>query len=218
MKLVNIEEGIDIDIEENCIYELVVEHRDTFTKLVGSLFLQTNGEDGGFVLSENGKAIKFDKISDVIIDYFSLCPNNKKIINKMYSKMENVSSDYLFEKSKINAEIISILDKISTSLGLGELDYNLDFSWQDIFKLYKVEFSESKDNLLEKISNYIKILSDLTEVKILFLVNVRSYLSYQSLVSLYEMVQYYKISLFLIERSVENRYIIDKDRCLIDVN
>lgn len=224
MKLVNIEEGIDIDIEEGCIYELIVEHKDTFSKIVESLFLQTNGEDGGFIISENGKAEKIDRISDIIIDYYSMSPNNRKIINKLYSLMESVSSDYLVEKAKINADIISILDNLSTSLGFGELEYELDFSWIDMFKIFKVSFSERKDNLLEKISSYIKILSDLTEIKVIFLVNIRSYLSYQSLEYLYEMVKYYKMSLFLIEsvecfeKSIEKRYIIDKDRCFIDLN
>ena len=44
MKLVNMDLGIDIDIEENNIYELIIEHEDSFSKAVGSL------------VNENGRA------------------------------------------------------------------------------------------------------------------------------------------------------------------
>ena len=71
---------------------------------------------------------------------------------------------------------------------------------------------------------YIKISSELVAIKVFFFVNLRSYLTQDELNELYKMVDYYKVSLILLEsierneRSREKRYIIDKDLCFIDVN
>lgn len=224
MKLVNMDLGIDIDVEENYIYELIIEHSDSFSRVVGSLIRQVDGDEGAFIVSDNNKAIKLDKQADIIVDYFSISPNNKKIISKLYSKLEAVAEEYVIEKAEINSRLISLLDKLTVSLGYGDIGYDLDFKWTDIFKLYNVNFMDEYDSLLERLISYIKVLSELTDVKILFLVNVKSYLDEEEIGKLYQMVNYYKVSLILIESTErsrvnhEKRYIIDKDRCFIDVN
>ena len=224
MKVVNTEVGIELDIEENNIYELIIEHSDSFYKVVGSLVRQVEGVDGDFIVSDNNKALKMDKNAEIMVDYYSFSPNNRKIISKLYSKLEKLAEDFVVEKANINSELVSLMDKLTVSLGYGEVEYDLDFKWTDMFKLYNVSFLETYESLLEKLTGYIKIITELTDIKILFLVNIKSYLSCEEVEKLYQMVKYYKVNLVLIESverpwtNQEKRYIIDKDRCFIDVN
>ena len=124
----------------------------------------------------------------------------------------------------INSKIVTVLDNLTTSMGLAEINYNLDFKWNDIFKIYGVEFVEEYSGILEKLVSYIKVLSTFTDIKLMFFVNLRSYLCQEELEELYEICDYCKINLVLIEpserldRTVEIRYIIDKDQCMIDAN
>ena len=224
MKLVNMDLGIDIDIEENDIYELIIEHEDSFSKAVGSLVKQIEGEDGDFIISANNKPLKVEKQADVIIDFVSLSTNSRKIINKLYSSLDKTAEGYVLEKAAINSEIIRLLEKLTISLGYGELDYNLTFEWNDIFKAYNVRFIEEYTSILDRLVSYFKVISELTDINIVFLVNVKSYLNLSDIAKLYQMIKYYKVNVVLLEsmeRSWDNhekRYIIDKDRCFIDVN
>ena len=224
MKLVNISSGIDIDINENEVNELIIEHKGLFAKTIEILIKQANGEEGDFVLSENNKIIKLEKCSDVIVDYFTMTPNNKKVLNKLYASLEIVANNYVEEKADINARIISMLDKITTSVGGSDLTYNLDYKWSDIFKLYSVEFEEDYSDIVNKIISYIKIISQFTDIRVLFLVNARTFLSNDEMQMLYEISNYCKINIFLLEsheseeRDDVKRYVIDKDMCFIDMN
>ena len=224
MKLVNISSGIDIDINENEVNELIIEHKGLFAKTIEVLIKQANGEEGDFVLSENNKIIKLEKCSDVIVDYFTMTPNNKKVLNKLYASLEIVANNYVEEKADINARIISMLDKITTSVGGSDLTYNLDYKWSDIFKLYSVEFEEDYSDIVNKIISYIKIISQFTDIRVLFLVNARTFLSNDEMQMLYEISNYCKINIFLLEsheseeRDDVKRYVIDKDMCFIDMN
>ena len=224
MKLVNIKQGIEIEYYENDIIELVIENAGAFSDIIRMLIDQNNGGEGDFQLSSNSKSISLVNYSDIIIDYFSFSTNSKKIINKLYSNMESVANNMIEEKTSINAKLISVLDDISLSLGSADLTYNLDFKWTDIFKIYNVSFEEEYSDISERISAYIKILSMFTDVRLLFLVNLKAYISGNDLKNIYQIANYCNINLFLIEshefveRTCEKRYIIDKDLCFIDAN
>ncbi len=223
MKLVNIEYGIDINLAENNVYELVVENRSVFSDIVSMLINQANGLEGNFVLSET-KSIKIEKSIDVLINYYSLSVNNKKIINRLFLNLDKIAEEYIEDKSLINSKLVNLLDQFTTSLGCPEVIYNIDFNWNDVFKVFDIKFDENYDNLLDKLISYTKIISKFTDIKIIFFVNLKSYLDLDDLHNLYEMMMYYKIIPFMIEpvesieKGKEIRYIIDKDRCFIDVN
>lgn len=224
MRLANSDYSIDFSINENEVYEIVVEAASTFSDIVGTLVGQKNGSDGTFYFSEGNKVLKFDKVSDVLIDYFSISINSRKILSSLYSEMEAIANEDIERKVRINAEIISVLDSIVTSVGESEVSYNLDFKWTDVFKIYNVEFEELFDSLAEKLISYVRLVSRFTDIKLLFLVNARAYFSQEELNSIYEIANYCKTSIVLLEpcenvnRGLEKRFIIDRDLCLIDAN
>lgn len=224
MRLVSIKHDINIEFDENDILEIVIEHPRAFTEIVYMLINQCNGAEGEFVLSGDEHIIKLNKNADIIMDFFGLSPNNKKIITKLYSGLEEIAENYIEEKADINSKIVSVLDAITTSEGCAEISYNLDYNWTDLFKLYNLSFSDDYISLIDRITAYIKIISQFTDIKILFFVNARSYLPKDEMNTLYEVARYCKINIALIEshefveRNGEKRYIIDKDLCFIDAN
>lgn len=209
---------------ENKIYELILEHHGIFSEVVKNLIDQSSGGEGCFVLSDNNTMVKFEKATDVLIDFFNFSLNNKKMLNKLYLHLGKISEGYIEEKTEINSRIINLLEEFVTASGFPGIDYSFDYNWEDIFKIYHLEFIEDYSNILEKMISYIKIVSMFSEIGIIFLVNIRAYLSKEDLEELYEIARYSKVTLFLIEpyesrdRGEEVRYIIDNDQCLIDAN
>ena len=183
MKIKNIDFDVDIDVLDNHnIYELVVENPITMTKIIYGLVRQiVDGQEGQFIITNKNKEIRYEKEVEIIIDYFGFDINNKKIINKLYAKLGEIADEKIEEKSDINSKIIKVLDEVTTALGYTDVEYELDFKWADIFKVYGLEIMEEYSSLLEKMITYIKVLSNLTDTKLLILINAKSYFENQNI-------------------------------------
>lgn len=221
MKLTNAKFDLIIDMRENKVDVLVIENATIMSEIVEELYKQSSGEEGNFILSENNKDLKFEKNFALIINPFAVDFNDKKIINKLFSELSAIGNEFVVEKMQINSEIGQLLEKIISDAQYNNISYNLDFDWNNLFKLYGVKIEYECDTLLEKMIGYIKIVSGLCSIKAMCLVNIKSFLNNEEIKQLYEMAFYYKIQLLLIESCErnnipdENIYIIDKDRCLI---
>lgn len=221
MRLVCSDYGLDMELEENRVTVLVVENAKFITEIIGNLKNQITGEEGMFVLSDHNKIQKIDKKMNLIIDPFDVSINDRKIINKLYSRLGIIAPDYFQEKEKITADIISLLDEIVLASPFSNLIYNLDYDWTEMFKGFNIRFEETGENLIEKLVEFIRIQVSLLEIRVLCFVNLKSYLTQEEMEELYKAAFYNKINLVLIESiekdKLENEqiYIVDKDRCLI---
>lgn len=221
MRLTNAKYNLQIEMQENRIDVLIIENPMVMAEMVGGLQEQCNGMEGDFVLSENNEIIRLDKNFAMVVNPFSLEFNDRKILNKLYSELSVSGNEYFLEKEKINTEIIKLLEKVISNQQYDSINFKLEMDWNELFKMYSVKLEENSDSLLEKIIEYIKILSGLCSIRVLCLVNIKNYLDETEINQLYEMAFYNKIQLLLIEANEkkncdnENSYIIDNDRCLI---
>ena len=220
MKIVNARYGIDIELPEERIAVRIIENKLAMREIVHSIWEQCDGSEGEFVLSED-KVLKIGKVCHSILNPFCIDFNNKKIISTLYGEMSNAAEEYIQEKAELNSGVINILDKVSLALGYSGLEYNYDFAWNDLFKVYGVKLSIEYDSLLEKLVEYIKLMSKLCGIQVVFLVNIKLFLSNEELLELYSAACYNKVRLVLIEGNEQEKlekerlYIIDKDNCFI---
>lgn len=221
MKLINAKYNLTVTMQENKADILVIENPSVMTEIVGGLQMQCDGEEGDFVLFENDKILKIEKSLALVMNPFTLDFNDKKILNKLYSELKIIGNDYFLEKEEINTKIIQLLEKVMSSSQYNNIAFNLSLEWDTLFKLYSVKLEQNCETLLEKLIEYMKILSRLCSINILCLVNIKSFFDEVQIKQLYEMAFYNKIQLLLIENmdrpyiDNENTYIIDKDKCLI---
>ena len=101
-----------------------------------------------------------------------------------------------------------------------ELEQNEEIDLSALLKLMGVQTETEKEmGLLEKLTQYIKVMAELLQKELVILVNIRSYLNETQINKLSLMACYYEISLLFIEniqRDYSNQreyYIIDKDGC-----
>lgn len=220
MKLVNSRLQLNIEMYENRVNILVAENKITLSYIIESIWKQCDGQEGDFILSEN-KILKFDKEMEMIINPFDLNFNSKKIISSLYSNLSEKANELAEDKAELNSKMINFLDKIILSESYAGIDFSLDFSWNDLFKMYNVKIDDNYDSLLSKLIEYIKLISNFCAIRVLCMVNIKSYLSKREIEDLYVCANHNKIFLLLIEAveseklSNENIFIIDKDDCLI---
>ena len=113
------------------------------------------------------------------------------------------------------------LEKISSELAYDAISYELNLDTTKLLKLYDVKINLEYSSLVEKLIEYIKIMSLLLKKYVIILVNIKSYLSGIEISKLKKMALYYKVNLFLID-NIEGQiqeddvvYIIDGDNCII---
>lgn len=222
MRLVNVSYNIDIEFAENCTEIISIEGPDIYTEFIQELNSQLDGEAGNFVLSEKNDTLKMDKKVEFIFNPFGVDFNEKRIISKAYNVLKDSAEGLDELREKINSSIVNILDEVILRSPYDNFVYNLDLDWNTLFKLYDVRVQFEEGKLVDKLIQYIKMLAELLGIRVIFLLNISTFLTKYELQELCKSAQYEKVNLVLLEQreleltDVKNRsHIIDCDRCLI---
>lgn len=222
MNLIEREIGLDIELKENTVAIIVIEQIDIRLPLVNGLYVQTMGKEGTWLLVENEKNYEINKKIDMILEPFSLDLNNKKVKNKLYLDLKNISQDYYYEWGlELNSKICNYIETLIEKMPY-PIKYNEEWDIAEIFKSYNVELVEDYDSICEKLFNYIKLMNVVCGINIFIIVNIKQYLTEEQIKELYKFAMYSKLQLVLVEFNMINEklpsediYIIDKDGCII---
>ena len=221
MKLVNAELFLNINIEENKPAVLTIENPKVMTEVIGQLYELCNSGEGDFVLSESGKQLSFERTTEIIINPFQIDFNSRKVQSKLYSELLDAEINYVEEKAIIQSLIIEYLDKLTQNVPYEMISNDLDLDSMKLFKMFEVRIEAQCNSLLERLVEYTKILSRLLRKRLLVFVSISSYLDTNELNALYEICNYNKMKVLLIESHElylpfhTKTYIIDKDKCMI---
>lgn len=221
MRLTNSELNLQLELQENEVTVLILENPVVFSEAIVSLMRAQTGEETDFVLSDCQKILSFAKEMEMITDPFLLDLNNRKVLQRLYKEWSTEANELTEEKARINTLIVDVLNELQMRSFCGDVTFNLELSWEDIFKLYQVCFEKEYSSILEKLISYLKIVSGLLGIHVLVLVNVKTYLTKSELEQFYAMAFYCKVHLILLENREGERmeqekvYIVDRDRCLI---
>lgn len=223
MKIASQELEQVIVFQENQVNELIIENVGLFQRFLYQILQQLEGSgESSIFLTEEDKILSWEKNVEIIINPFQLDINQKKVLNRLYQNMSNIVQEkgYYLKLNELSAEIIDLLTEIEFD-GDISLDYSMNIEPVQIFKMMDVKIETEGKTLLEKLTEYIKIVSELLQCKLIIFVNIKSYLNEEELELLYQAAHYAKVHLLLIESCEretllkENRIIIDRDMCKI---
>ena len=221
MKLVNAELFLNIDIEENTPTVLAIENPKVLTSVVSQLYGMCNSGEGDFILSEDGKQLSIERTAEIIINPFQIDFNSRKIQSKLYSELLDAEVFYSEDKALIQTLIIEYLDKLTQNVPYEMITNELDMDSMKLLKMFEVRIEPQCNSLLEKLVEYTKLLARLLKKGLLVFINISNYLGTEELNALFEICNYNKIKVLLIEHYElclpfhVKTYIIDKDKCMI---
>lgn len=159
----------------------------------------------------------------LISDYFNLDLNQRKFQNVLFKKLKILSTDekHYLETCRINKEIISYLHELESSIDI-PLNIENEVDITTLFKAAGICPYQESDSPLEKLMDYLLVLHELCGIFVFFMVNIKSFVTKEELLSLYQFAAYQKITIMLIENKEyppiaewESIYIIDADGCEI---
>ena len=226
MKLINEDLNNEIIFEENKVNLLVVENKKKFVEFIQEIIKQINGNEGKFSLFDKNTELKIHNKVEIIKDIFDLDINNKKILNKIYHELEELSidSEFLLETKNMESNLLKYIYYL-----IEKYDYPLEIveglDLKEIFKLLSVKLSLCFSNKVEEILEYIDLVSRILKKEIFVLVNLHIFLEKDDIVALCRECFYKKIKLLFVENqkpdiinNEERLFIIDNDLCEINLS
>lgn len=223
MKLVYPEYQLEVSLRENQITILTIENQRAYAGVLSDLWNQTQGGEGGFVLSECEKILSISKEMECIFNPFALDCNDKKVIHKLYQELkEQAEENLLLETTEINREILLYLQKVLEQVPYA-LNYEVDLELPALLKIYDVKVDSIGTGMLERLVEYMKVLNQICHMRIFVFIGLKQYLTREELEKLYEFVFYEKIILCTVEAvqtshiNGEKNWLLDKDLCIIEL-
>jgi CRISPR-associated protein Csn2 len=202
---------------------LVVEDGRLFRKYCEEIFTQTQGGEGLFVLSEDDKILPISKYAFCIYDYFFLCLDDKKYINKLYADLCATADEKFTQET---AELMSGFDNFFEKLN-AESDIPLEYTEEApvaaLLKCFGIKPLSVFPTFLEKLIAYIDGIRAFTATKLFCFINLKSFLSKEELALFYDYAKKNELSVILFESKCAEKneseftVVIDKDLCEIIV-
>lgn len=223
MKLIHSGYQLELHLHENKVTVLTVENKEAYRTLIADLWNQAEGGEGEILLSDGENIKKIAKDVEVVVNPFGLDCNNRKVISKLHQELKRVSDELLVpEFAEVNKHIVEYLEKM-VQLVPYAIEFETDLDVSALLKIYNIRMNCLCENVLEKIVEYLRIMSKICNIQIFVFVGLKQYLTSEELEQLYEFVTYEKIHLICIESmftkkiSGENGWILDEDLCIINI-
>ena len=175
------------------------------------------------ISSDKGEEV-FSKVSETIINPFSVSLNSKKILNSVYKEIYDIGIDkHVKEFINLSDQVRVFIDKMINCVPY-ELQYLDNITIQDYLKVFDVKFDETDIGFLEHLIIYINTIRHVLNKSVVFIVGLKDYINEDEISYLYERCLYEKIKIVLIEHVYhkpcncnEKCFIVDEDHCIIKV-
>ncbi len=224
MMFVSTKFDIKLELVENRVSVLVVEHQRIFADIISGIYSLMRNNSDEISLVENDKILNFSKTADIIVDPFSISCNEKRVTQKLYQEITYRINECMAEESAfIHGEIINYLEKAILTVPY-DVTFEIELDILSLLKAYNVKICDDSENVVERIINYLKVIHRLCNIRVVVFVNLKTYLPADDIASLYEFAFYEKIHLILLENIQKNKidgekiFILDKDRCIIEMD
>lgn len=224
MRIIYAKYGIDLCLEENKITTIVIENPLVMSEVIRDISRQVNGEYGEWILSEQDKIFSIEKSSQFINNPLMVNSNEKRILTRLYKELFEQANTLMYEEyTQINSYIVSFLVRLLDTVPY-HLDMEIDMDLTGILKLYGVKMESEGVGVLEVLIDYLRALSSICNIHVIWILNVKQFLTVEEVQQLYEFCFYEKILLINLEGQKnynlehEKCVIIDKDLCIIDTS
>lgn len=212
----NLDVKMELNIEKiNC---LVIESPRLYREVVQNLQASIDEDNEEWIFSDNEKILKKSTLLDVIDSLFYLDFDSRKIQGAIVEQAYRIATnESYFEKTKRLASDIEAY--------MYELDWELEYETRvneiDMKNIIKLGIGgiDKKENLVERLDDYVKISSRVLHNKVLVLLGISGWFDTDEWKQIQRTARYEEMYLLCIENrdvfAEENKIIIDLDGCRV---
>jgi len=213
----------NIELDDRTFFTLSIENCNLLLQILAELKSQSNGGQGDFSLLLKDRALCIDKSVFIITDFTDIDFNSKVISNLILKKFNEfvAMGQQLQALSSIETILLNLGDDFKNSTGLN-LECETALTGGNLTKVCSFRIANNTSTLLEKLCEYVNILTDLKPLKVLILAFGKAFLKIDQIVSLQRYCIDKGVRLMLIlgkddsaVQECERRIVIDSDLCAI---
>ncbi|MDR0978352.1 MAG: type II-A CRISPR-associated protein Csn2, partial [Lachnospiraceae bacterium] len=199
----------EIEFEDGYVNVLNIQNKHLFTNIISTLNELCNNdkyETNEIALHDDNGICKFNQYAEIVLDFFNIEINSKKIIVKLYDEISKNIDD--IDKSnvlKLTNELRQLL-----FLKAEELEFNFEMSNEvsivELLKLYDLKIDKNMYiDFTEKLNFLVDVISTLNIAKILILPNLKLYLDENEVEEFYKYALYKDLNILVIENGIDNK-------------
>lgn len=199
IRLTNNEYNISLELIENKVNVLHIENTDDLYNVVNSVWRQSQGDEGDWLLYDGDKELIISKKVECIINPFEISNNDRRLL-KILSQdvLKLIQEKYMDQIGRINSAIFSMIEDV-----VNDYPYSLDYEPQiiisELVKICNIRFNEDYSSLLDKVVDYIKLFHRVAYIDIFIFANIMNYFSEDDLTRLHQEIEYEKVHIVMIE-------------------
>lgn len=200
----------------------VIENEKFCFESLKTLMQQCQGEDGPYLLTENGKPANISKSLVFTPSPFSIDHNPRKALTALYKQLNTTLT-----QSDTATKVQDLLEQISAILREALLDVESDLElpnvpdWEAVWKFFDIQFRESYANLAEEICDYTHAARLFLGTQVFIFAGVLAYIGVADLELLFKQITYDQIQVVFIENYLPEAkrlsgmqvLIVDHDLC-----
>ncbi len=215
--LYDIDYNNEIDFEDGNVLSVECESGEYFSQLV----MNCKGiNQDNLAVYDKEERIFFEKDAIVLIDYFAMQSHEKTLLTKLYKLLEQVNRDeeYVIERLRTIVKAFEEIANYSVDLYNVDLEINPSNNLADYYKFFDLNFCRETKDVCQNLIDFIDLLSMLKVYKILVLVNVKSFFSYNQVEEIIKRCAYSNQKTLLIDNvytkdkhNNEIKLLIDRD-------
>lgn len=216
MKVLNFES--EIILSDEYVRVLEIENKVLFSNIVQSIFALCYNEESKeyILLLDEDKELNFAKDVCLVIDPLNINFNDRKVINKLYHKI-NVSMD-LNTRNELEKQLYNIFNIINELVieFPFEFTYKSDVESEELLKLFNFRLFTKEQSIIEKLFYYIDLISLLDLYKVLILCNIKTFFTDEQIQEIYKYAIYNKLYILLIEGNLVEKVLAYERKIRID--
>lgn len=222
MKMIYYDYNIEVDFQYGNINNIVIENPVVLDQFISNLNNVISKKDDKICILDNFEKQQFVKITDVIFSPIELTYNKKDVqkalLNTILAEIVNLDLSYKFADTC--AEFLQNLNEVKMNTEY-EIKFDENIETSRILKCFDIHLEEPTGMFIERVIEYISVISKLLGKRIFIFVGCSGYIEESQYEYLEKHVAYENVAVIFVEcnqeclKSLQNQYIMDVDLCEI---
>lgn len=222
MKIIHCEHNIEVDFDYGEIRSIIIENPRILDSFVLGLYNSTSRKEDKVYILDNFEKIEFAKLVDLVFSPLELTYEKKDIQKKLLQNIleEITESDISYRFSEICSSFLENIYEVKINSEY-EIDFDENLEMQKLIKCFDIHLKEPIGSFVERIVEYISVMSKLMGKQIFILVGCAHYIDNDEYKLLQKHVAHENVAVLTVEgrqntlKNPGNKYIMDVDLCEI---
>lgn len=222
MKIIHCEHNIEVDFNCGEIRSIIIENPRILDSFVLGLYNSTSRKEDKVYILDNFEKIEFAKLVDLVFSPLELTYEKKDIQKKLLQNIleEITESDISYRFSEICSSFLENIYEVKINSEY-EIDFDENLEMQKLIKCFDIHLKEPIGSFVERIVEYISVMSKLMGKQIFILVGCAHYIDNDEYKLLQKHVAHENVAVLTVEgrqntlKNPGNQYIMDVDLCEI---